>query len=232
MPKGLVMVTGATGSGKSTTLAAMIDHINGTRPVHIVTIEDPIEFVHKNRKALVNQREVGQDTHEFKVALKSALRQDPDVVMIGEMRDLETIESALRLAETGHLTFSTLHTSDAVQTIDRIVDVFPAQQQSQIRNQLAASVEAIFCQRLIPTTDGRGRALAVEILLANAAVRSLIREGKTYQIYSIIQTSRRQGMQTLNQSLADLVRTNTISFEAALTNSSDPADLKRILKVD
>ena len=174
---------------------------------------------------------MGTDTHEFKVALRSALRQDPDVVMVGEMRDMDTIESALRLSETGHLTFSTLHTSDAVQTINRIVDVFPAQQQAQIRNQLAASLEAVFCQRLVPTADGRGRVMAAEILLVNSAVRALIREEKTHQIYSIIQTSRKQGMQTLNQALADLYRTNQITFDEAMLNSNDPQELKRQLRM-
>ncbi len=230
LPKGLILVTGATGSGKSTTLAAMIDHLNGNRQSHIVTVEDPIEFVHKNRQSLVNQREVGPDTREFKHALRAVLRQDPDIVMIGEMRDLETIEAALNISETGHLTFSTLHTSDAVQTIGRVVDVFPGFQQQQIRTQLAATLQAVFCQQLIPTLNGRGRALASEILLVNPAVRALIREDKTHQIYSIIQTSRKQGMTTMNQSLADLYRSSQISFEDAISHSFDPGELERILR--
>ncbi len=230
LPKGLVLVTGSTGSGKSTTLAAMVDFLNSTRPSHIMTIEDPIEFVHKHKKSLVNQREVGPDTQAFKRALRAALRQDPDVVLVGEMRDLDTIEAALNISETGHLTFSTLHTSDAVQTISRIIDVFPGGQQSQIRTQLSSTLSAVFCQQLLPTTNGRGRALACEILLCTPAVRALIREDKTHQIYSIIQTCRKQGMRTMNQSLADLYRGNHVSYEEALAHSADPAELERLLR--
>jgi twitching motility protein PilT len=228
-PRGLVLVTGATGSGKSTTLAAMIDYINSTQPVHIMTIEDPIEFVHQNKMALVNQREVGADTKSFSAALKHVLRQDPDVVLVGEMRDLETIEAALILAETGHLTFGTLHTSDAVQTINRIVDVFPAHQQQQIRTQLAFVLEAVFSQQLIPKVSGKGRVLAQEILRATPAVRALIRENKAHQIYSVIQTSGNLGMKTMNQSLAELAKTKQISFENALSYSSDPDELRRLM---
>ena len=230
LPKGLVLVTGATGSGKSTTLAAMVDHLNSTRPHHIVTIEDPIEFVHKHKKSLVNQREVGPDTREFRKALRAALRQDPDVVLVGEMRDLDTIEAALNISETGHLTFSTLHTSDAVQTIGRIIDVFPAGQQAQIRTQLSSTLSAVFCQQLLPRANGRGRVMACEILLCSPAVRALIREDKGHQVYSIIQTSRKQGMRTMNQSLSDLYRANEISYEEALAHSSDPGELERLLR--
>ncbi len=228
--KGLVLVTGATGSGKSTTLASMINHINETRSSHIVTIEDPIEFLHKNKKCLINQREVGADTSSFPKALRSVLRQDPDVVLIGEMRDLETIESALTLSETGHLTFATLHTSDCVQTINRIVDVFPSHQQQQIRTQLSFTLQAVFCQLLLPKVNGRGRVLATEIMVANPAIRSLIRENKAHQIYSIIQTSGKIGMRTMNQSLYELYRANSISFEDALAVSQDPGELMRLFQ--
>jgi twitching motility protein PilT len=230
MPKGLVLVTGATGSGKSTTLASMIDHINQTRNDHIITIEDPIEFVHRNKGCLVNQREVGADTLEFKNALRTVLRQDPDVVLIGEMRDQETIESALILSETGHLTFGTLHTSDAVQTVNRIIDVFPAYQQQQIRTQLSFTMQAVFCQQLIPRADNRGRVLAAEIMIANSAVRSLIRDDKIHQMYSVIQTGSKLGMQTMNQSLYDLYRQHQITYDEALNRSTDPDDLKRIFQ--
>lgn len=227
LPKGLILVTGATGSGKSTTLAAMMDFINHVRNCKIVTIEDPIEFLHKNINCLVNQREIGVDTHNFKNALRSVLRQDPDVILIGEMRDVETIESALILAETGHLTFGTLHTSDAIQTINRIVDVFPAFQQQQVRTQLSFTVQAVFSQQLIPRANGRGRALAAELLIANSAVRSLIRDNKAHQIYSIIQTGSRYGMKTMNQSLHELYRTNVITYDEAINHSTDPEDLRR-----
>ncbi len=230
LPKGLILVTGATGSGKSTTLAAMIDYLNCRRSGHIITVEDPIEFLHKNRKSLVNQREVGHDTHGFKNALRSVLRQDPDVVMIGEMRDLETIEAALNISETGHLTFSTLHTSDAVQTICRVIDVFPGHQQQQIRTQLSSVLQAVFCQQLVPNVDGRKRVLAAEILLCNPAVKSLIREDKTHQIYSIMQTNRRLGMCTMNQALAEHLRANLITSEAAFAHSADPAELERLIR--
>jgi twitching motility protein PilT len=229
LPKGLILVTGATGSGKSTTLAAMIDHINTNRPCHIVTIEDPIEFLHANKSALVTQREVGSDTHGFPNALRSVLRQDPDVIMIGEMRDLETIEAALTLSETGHLTFATLHTSDAVQTINRIVDVFPDYQQQQIRTMLSFTLQAVFCQHLLPAANAKGRVLATEVLLANPAVRALVRDDKSHQIYSIIQTNQKSGMATMNQSLATLYNTNQITYEDAVSSSSEPEELERML---
>ncbi len=229
LPKGLVLVTGSTGSGKSTTLAAMIDYINRSRNEHIMTVEDPIEFVHRNRSCLVNQREVGNDTHGFKAALRTALRQDPDIVLIGEMRDQETIEAALTISETGHLTFASLHTSDAVQTVNRIVDVFPAHQQQQVRTQLSFTLQAVFCQQLLPRADGRGRVLGSEIMVANSAVRSLIRDDKVHQIYSIIQTGGKHGMQTMNQSLYELYRKKYITYDDALAHSGDPDDLKRVM---
>ncbi len=227
LPKGLVLVTGSTGSGKSTTLASMVDYINTVRTDHIVTIEDPIEFVHRNKNCLVNQREVGADTHTFQDALIHVLRQDPDVILIGEMRDVTTIETALTLAETGHLTFATLHTSDTVQTMNRIVDVFPAYQQQQIRTQLSFTLQAVFCQQLIPRANGRGRVLCAEIMIANSAVRSLIREDKAHQIYSVIQTGGKLGMRTMNQSLFDLYRAGLVSYDEAMSRTSDPEDLKR-----
>lgn len=229
LPRGLILVTGATGSGKSTTLAAMVDHVNSTHPHHIVTIEDPIEFLHSNKKSLVNQREIGSDTHGFKNSLRSVLRQDPDVVLIGEMRDLETIEAALLLAETGHLTFGTLHTSDSVQTINRIIDVFPQHQQQQIRTQLSFSLQAVFCQQLLPKLSGNGRVLASEVLLVNTPVRALIRDDKAHQIYSVMQTSGKMGMQTLNASLAHLVENNSISRDDALARSSNADEFSRLL---
>ncbi|MFW5829322.1 MAG: type IV pilus twitching motility protein PilT [Planctomycetota bacterium] len=225
--KGLVLVTGATGSGKSTTLASMIDYINSSRQEHIVTIEDPIEFVHRNKSCLVNQREVGSDTHGFNQALRRVLRQDPDVVLIGEMRDQETIEAGLTLAETGHLTFATLHTSDCVQTINRIIDVFPAHQQSQIRTQLSFVLEGVFCQQLIPQMNSRGRVLAAELMRATSAIRSLIREDKCHQIVSHIQTGGKYGMQTMNQALFNVYKKNMISWDDALARTTDPEDLKR-----
>jgi len=230
LPKGLILVTGSTGSGKSTTLASMIDYINQRRACHIVTIEDPIEFLHRNKGCLFNQREVGSDTQSFKTALRSVLRQDPDVILIGEMRDQETIETALTLAETGHLTFATLHTSDAVQTINRIVDVFPSYQQQQIRTQLSFVLQGIFCQQLLPRANDRGRALACEVLIANPAVRALIREDKAHQIASIIQTGGKIGMRTMNQSLYELYRLNSVSFDDAMSRSTDPDDLKRLFQ--
>ncbi|MDD5450032.1 MAG: type IV pilus twitching motility protein PilT [Candidatus Omnitrophica bacterium] len=229
-PKGLVLVTGATGSGKSTTLAAMVDYINNERPCHIVTIEDPIEFVHKNKMALIDQREVYEDTHSFSEALKHVLRQDPDVILIGEMRDLETIETALICAETGHLVFATLHTSDSVQTINRVIDVFPAYQQQQIRTQLSFVLIGIISQQLIPKATGRGRVLATEVLISNPAVKSLIRESKAHQIYSVIQTGQKEGMFTMNQSLYDLCREGRISYDDAFGRTLDPDDLSRLLK--
>jgi len=229
LPRGLILVTGATGSGKSTSLAAMIDYINQTRPCHIITIEDPIEFLHGNKSALVNQREVGSDTHGFKNSLRSVLRQDPDVVLIGEMRDLETIEAALLLAETGHLTFGTLHTSDAIQTVNRIIDVFPDHQQQQIRTQLSFSLQSILCQQLVPSAVGRGRVLTCEVMSVNTPIRALIRDDKAHQVYSILQTSRKDGMQTMNSSLAEHVLANRITVEDALARSSSPDELKRLL---
>jgi twitching motility protein PilT len=230
LPKGLILVTGATGSGKSTTLASMIDHINRTRNEHIVTIEDPIEFVHRNKGCLINQREVGSDTRGFTEALRHVLRQDPDIVLIGEMRDQTTIEAALTLSETGHLTFASLHTSDAVQTMNRIVDVFPAYQQQQIRTQLSFTLQAIFCQQLLPKADGRGRVMAAEVLLANSAIKSLIREDKAHQITSIMQTGGKSGMRTMNQALFELHQAKLITYEEALSRTSDPDDLKRVFQ--
>jgi twitching motility protein PilT len=229
-PKGLVLVTGATGSGKSTTLASMMDFINNERPCHIVTIEDPIEFVHVNKKALIDQREIYQDTHSFAEALKHVLRQDPDVILIGEMRDLETIETALICAETGHLVFATLHTSDCVQTINRIIDVFPAYQQQQIRTQLSFVLIGIVSQQLIPKTSGKGRILATEVLIATPAIRSLVRESKAHQIYSAIQTGQKEGMFTMNQSLYELYKKGIVSYEDAFSRTLDPEDLSRLFK--
>jgi len=227
LPKGLILITGATGSGKSTTLAAMVDHINQTRASHVVTIEDPIEFLHRNKNCLFNQREVGSDTLGFKQALRSCLRQDPDVVLIGEMRDVETIEAALTLAETGHLTFATLHTSDCIQTINRIIDVFPSYQQQQIRTQLSFVVQAVFSQQLIPRANGRGRVLGAEMMIATTAIKALVRDDKAHQIYSLIQTGAKQGMRTMNQSLFELYKANLITFDDALSRTLDPEDLKR-----
>jgi twitching motility protein PilT len=229
-PRGLVLVTGPTGSGKSTTLASMLDKINTERHDHIITIEDPIEFVHANKNCLVNQREVGSDTKSFSGALRAALREDPDVVLIGEMRDLETIESALRIAETGHLTFGTLHTNSASSTINRIIDVFPSHQQSQIRAQLSLVLEGIICQSLLPKIGGQGRACAMEVLIPNPAVRNLIREDKIHQIYSSMQTGQEKfGMQTFNQSLASLYFQKQISLETAMARSSMPDELQDII---
>jgi twitching motility protein PilT len=229
-PRGLILVTGPTGSGKSTTLAAMVDKINNDRREHIVTIEDPIEFTHQHKSCIVNQREVHQDTKSFNAALRSILRQDPDVVLIGEMRDLETIEAALTVSETGHLTFGTLHTNSCVQTINRVIDVFPAHQQPQIRAQLSFVLEGVMCQTLIPTMDGKGRALCMEIMVPNAAIRNLIREDKVHQIYSQIQVGQaKSGMQTMNQSLQMLYQRRVISFDDAMTRSPDPDELKQML---
>ena len=231
LPKGLILVTGATGSGKSTTLAAMLDYINETAQEHVITIEDPIEFIHPNKKCLFNQREIGPDTHGFRNALKSVLRQDPDTVLIGEMRDKETIEIALTVAETGHLTYGTLHTSDCVQTINRIIDVFPSDHQQQIRTQLSFVLQAVFCQQLLAKRDGRGRVLASEIMIVNSAIRSLIRDDKVHQVYSIIQTGGKAGMKTMNQSLFELVVTKkSISMQEALEHTTDMDDLQRMFE--
>ncbi len=228
-PRGFVIITGPTGSGKSTTLASMIDEINETREEHIMTIEDPIEFLHRHKKCMVNQREVGADTKGFNRALKSVLRQDPDIILVGEMRDTETMATALTAAETGHLVFATLHTQDAPQTIDRIIDVFPPHQQEQIRVQLSTTLMGICTQQLLSTRDGRGRVVACEILMPTPAVRNLIREGKTHQIYSTMQTGSAFGMQTMDAALADLVRRNIISRDQALHRSSDPNGLERLV---
>ncbi len=229
-PRGLILVTGPTGSGKSTTLASIIDKINIERHDHILTIEDPIEFLHNHKNCVVNQREVASDTHGFADALRTALRQDPDVVLVGEMRDLETIEMALRIAETGHLTFATLHTNSAASTINRIIDVFPAGQQSQIRTQLSLVLEGILCQSLLAKTSGDGRAMALEILIPNAAIRNLIREDKIHQIYSMMQTGQDKfGMQTFNQALASLYLKKQISLDTAMQRSSNADELKDLI---
>ncbi len=229
-PRGLVLVTGPTGSGKSTTLASIIDKVNRERYEHIVTVEDPIEYLHPHKNCLVNQREVGADTKSFKDALKYILRQDPDVVLIGEMRDLETIEAALTVAETGHLAFATLHTNSCVQTINRIVDVFPPFQQGQIRAQLSFVLEGVLCQSLIPKANGPGRALAIELMVPNAAIRNLIREDKIHQIYSQMQIGQAKfGMQTMNQSLAALFQRRLITMDDAIARSSDPDELRQLI---
>jgi twitching motility protein PilT len=228
-PRGFVLVTGPTGSGKSTSLAAMIDEINSTREEHIMTIEDPIEFLHAHKKCLVNQRELGSDAQSFGEALKAALRQDPDVILVGEMRDLETISTALTAAETGHLVFATLHTQDTAQTIDRIIDVFPSSQQGQVRVQLSVALQGIVTQQLLPTADGAGRVAACEVLVPNPAVRNLIREGKTHQIYSVLQTGSAQGMQTMDAALVGLVRSGRITQKLAEERSSAPEELRRLM---
>lgn len=229
-PRGLVLVTGPTGSGKSTTLAAMLDKINRERNEHILTIEDPVEYLHAHKSCLVNQRELNADTHSFSGALRAALRQDPDVVLIGEMRDLETVESALRIAETGHLTLATLHTNSAAQTINRIIDVFPAHQQSQVRAQLSLVLEGILCQALLPRASGQGRSMSMEILVPNAAIRNLIREDKIHQVYGMMQTGQaKYGMQTFNQSLAALYFRRQITLQAAMSRSSYPEELQELI---
>jgi twitching motility protein PilT len=225
-----VLVTGPTGSGKSTTLAAIIDEINRTRAEHILTVEDPIEFVHRHKRCIVNQREIGPDATSFANALKAALRQDPDVILVGEMRDLETISTALTAAETGHLVFGTLHTQSAPSTIDRIVDVFPPEAQEQVRIMIAGSLQAVVTQALLPTADGNGRVAALEILLPDDAVRNLIRQAKVEQVYSIMQTNTARGMQTMEQALADLASRRVVSLEDALTRSSRPDQLLGILE--
>jgi len=229
-PKGLILVTGATGMGKSTSLASMIDFINSERDCHIVTVEDPIEFVHTNKKAIIDQREIHYDTLSFGSALKHVLRQDPDVILIGEMRDLETIESALIIAETGHLVFATLHTSDSVQTINRVIDVFPSHQQSQIRTQLSFVLLGVLSQQLIPKKGGTGRVLATEVLVVTPAVRSLIRESKIHQVYSNIQTGQKEGMRTMNRALYELSQKGLVSYEECFARSTDTEDLARLFK--
>jgi twitching motility protein PilT len=228
-PRGLVLVTGPTGSGKSTTLASLIDVINASREEHIMTIEDPIEFLHRHKKCIVNQREIGSDATTFAEGLKAALRQDPDVILVGEMRDMETISTAVTAAETGHLVFATLHTQDTPQTVDRIIDVFPGPQQGQIRTQLAVGLQGIVTQQLLPTSDGAGRCVAAEVLVPTAAVRNLIREGKTHQIYSVLQTGGAQGMQTMDAALAGLVRAGKITRQLAESRSGTPEELGRLL---
>jgi twitching motility protein PilT len=228
-PRGFVLVTGPTGSGKSTTLAAMIDIINCERQDHILTIEDPIEFLHKHKKSIVNQREIGSDADDFALGLKAALREDPDVILVGEMRDLETISTALTAAETGHLVFATLHTQSTAQTVDRIIDVFPPQQQGQVRTQLSIALQGIVTQQLLPTADGMGRVVACEVLVPTPAIRNLIREGKTHQIYAAVQTSGAVGMQTMDADLARLVRAGKITRSLAYQQASVPEELKRLL---
>src|SRR5712671_1489946 len=229
-PRGLVLVTGPTGSGKSTTLAAMLDKINSERHQHILTIEDPIEYVHQHKKCLVNQREVHSDTASFGTALRAALREDPDIVLIGEMRDLETVEAALKIAETGHLTFGTLHTNSAAQTINRIIDVFPSGQQAQIRTQLSLVLEGIVCQALLPKADGKGRVASLEIMIPTPAIRNLIRDDKVHQIYGSMQSGQEKlGMQTANQSLASLYMKRQITLEIAMTSSSNKDELQDMI---
>jgi twitching motility protein PilT len=228
-PRGFVLVTGPTGSGKSTSLAAIIDEINRTREDHILTVEDPIEFLHPHKKCLVNQREIGSDATSFAAGLKAALRQDPDVILVGEMRDLETIHTALTAAETGHLVFATLHTQDAPQTIDRIIDVFPPEQQGQVRVQLSVALQGVITQQLLPTADGAGRIAACEVMVPTPAVRNLIREGKTHQLLSAMQTGSTAGMQTMDAALAQLVREGRITQKLAESRSSQPDELRRLL---
>ena len=230
LPRGLVLVTGPTGSGKSTTLAAMVDLANSTRPDHIVTVEDPIEFLHRHKKSLVNQREVGHDTHSFAAALKHVLRQDPDIILIGELRDLETISVALTAAETGHLVFATLHTQDAAQTIDRVIDVFPPHQQGQVRTQLAATLRGVVCQTLVKKANGKGRVVSTEILVTTPAIANLIREGKTHQITSMMQAGGAEGMHTMDQHLAELVDTGQITRQAAMDKAHDMDSLAQLIK--
>src|SRR6266487_141875 len=228
--RGFVLLTGPTGSGKSTTLASMVDMINEEREEHILTIEDPIEFLHQHKKCIVNQREIGADALDFSTALKAALREDPDVILVGEMRDLETISTALTAAETGHLVFGTLHTQSAPSTIDRIIDVFPPEQQEQVRIMIAMSLQGVVTQTLLPTADGSGRIPALEILLPDDAVRNLIRQGKVEQIYSVMQTNTKKGMQTMEQALADLITHRIVTFEDGITRSSRPEQLIGVLE--
>jgi twitching motility protein PilT len=228
-PRGLVLVTGPTGSGKSTTLASLIDVINASREEHIMTVEDPIEFLHQHKKCIVNQRELGSDAISFADALKAALRQDPDVILVGEMRDIETIGTAITAAETGHLVFATLHTQDTPQTIDRIIDVFPAEQQGQIRAMLSVSLQGIMTQMLLPTADGAGRCVAAEVLVPTPAVRNLIREAKTHQIYSVLQTGGSHGMQTMDAALAQLVRAGKVNRQLAESRAHAPEEFRRLI---
>jgi twitching motility protein PilT len=228
LPRGFVLVTGPTGSGKSTTLAALIDLANRNRRDHILTVEDPIEFLHGHQGCIVNQREVGEDTHSFTDALKHALRQDPDIIMVGELRDLETISVALTAAETGHLVFATLHTQDAAQTVDRVIDVFPPHQQQQVRVQLAGALQGVVCQTLAKTKDGEGRVAATEVLMATPAIRNMIREGKTHQIYSAMQAGAQYGMHTMDQHLADLVNNGQISYSTGMEKCHHIDDFNRL----
>jgi twitching motility protein PilT len=228
-PRGFVVVTGPTGSGKSTTLAGMVDVVNTERAGHIMTVEDPIEFLHKHKACVVNQREIGADTHSFAAALKHVLRQDPDVILVGEMRDLETISTAITAAETGHLVFATLHTQDAPQTIDRIIDVFPPHQQQQTRVQLSTTLQGVITQQLVPTTDGQGRVVAAEVMVATPGIRNLVREGKVHQIYSAMQAGGRYGMQTMDMSLASHVKAGRINQQMAFERCHDPEELQRLI---
>jgi twitching motility protein PilT len=228
-PRGFVVVTGPTGSGKSTTLAGMVDVVNTERAGHIMTVEDPIEFLHKHKACVVNQREIGADTHSFASALKHVLRQDPDVILVGEMRDLETISTAITAAETGHLVFATLHTQDAPQTVDRIIDVFPPHQQQQTRVQLSTTLQGVITQQLVPTTDGQGRVVAAEVMIATPGIRNLIREGKVHQIYSAMQAGGRYGMQTMDMSLASHVKAGRINQQMAFERCHDPEELQRLI---
>lgn len=230
LPKGLILVTGPTGSGKSTTLASMIDNINQNKRGHIVTIEDPIEYIHAHKSCIVNQREIGGDTASFGIALKSALRQDPDIILVGELRDLETTQAALQAGETGHLVFGTLHTTDAVQSINRVIDIFPSHQQSQIRTQLSFVLQAVFAQQLLPRAYSAGRVLACELMIPSMAIRNLIREEKIHQIYSTMQTSQELGMQTMNKSLFDLYQKQMVSYSEIFARTLDPKDLERMVK--